>query len=128
MPPEREQNHITLEEIISNAKEIMIRHGKHVPTLIMEASNNLVVTQVPSMPVTHGERLEFMRFVGQVAAKSGRVNQLQPVFMVSEGWLSIASEDKPVGMRPSQDPERKEALIISGMQINEQKKHPKHLR
>ena len=124
MSPEQEQDHITLEEIISNAKEIMLRSGKHAPTLIMEASHNLVVTEVPSMPVTHEERVEFMRFIGQVAAQSGRVNQLQQVLLVSEGWLSMVHEDK-LKMRPSEDPNRKEVLIISAIQIKERKKQMK---
>jgi hypothetical protein len=125
MLPEREQGHITLAEVISNAKEVMLRYGKHVPTLIMEASNNLVVTQVPSMPVTHGERMEFMRFVGQVAAKSGRVDQLQQVLLVTEGWMSLAKEDKLADLPPSQDPGRKEVLIISAIQMTERKKQLK---
>ena len=125
MSPERNQNPITLEEIISNAKEIMLRDGKHVPVLIIEAGKNLVVGQIPDMPATHGERVELMRFLGQAAAKSGRVDQLQQVFMVSEGWMSMASEDKPAEIRPSQDPNRKEVLIISAMQMKERKKHLK---
>jgi hypothetical protein len=85
MSPESNQNPITLEEIISNAKEIMLRDGNHVPVLIMEADNKLVAGQIPDMPPTHGERVELMHFLGQAAAKSGRVNQLQQVFMVTEG-------------------------------------------
>src|SRR5215510_12549676 len=100
MPTESEQPPNTLEEIISNAKEIMLRRGNHVPTLIMEVSKDLVVSEIPSMPVTHGERLEFMRFIGQRAAQNGRFDQLQQVFLVSEGWLSEAIADLP----PSQDP------------------------
>lgn len=125
MSPERGQDRISFEEIISNAKEIMIRDGKHVPILIMEASKNSVVGRIPDMPETHGERRELMRFLGQAAAKSGRVDQLQQVFMVSEGWMSMASEDQPVEIRPSQDPHRKEVLIIAAMQMKERKKHLK---
>ncbi|MBV5343245.1 hypothetical protein JZU68_06410 [bacterium] len=77
------------------------------------------------MPETHGERIELMRFLGQMAAKSGRVNQLKQVFMVSEGWMVMASKDKPAMIRPSHDPNRKEVLIIAGMQMRERKKHLK---
>src|SRR3972149_10346685 len=119
MSPERDQYRISFEKIISNAKGIMLRDGKHVPVLIMEASKNLVVGQIPDMPATHGERVELMRFLGQAAAKSGRVDQLQQVFMVQEGWMSVATEDKPADLRPSQDPNRKEVLIISAMQMKE---------
>ena len=125
MSPERPWNQITIEEIISNAKEIMLRDGNRVPVLIMETDHKLIASQIPSMPVTHGERREFMHFIGEVAAKSGRINQLQQVFMVHEGWMSTASEDKPAQMPPSQDPDRKEVLIISAIQLKEYKKHLK---
>lgn len=73
MSPERNQNPITLEEIISNAKEIMLRDGHHVPILIVEGGKSLVAGQIADMPPTHGERVDLMRFLGQAAAKSGRV-------------------------------------------------------
>jgi len=119
MSPERGGYRISLEEIISNAKEITLRNGNHVPVLVVEVSKNLVVGQIPEMPGTHGERSELMHFLGQAAAKSGRVGSLQQVFMVSEGWMSAASDEKPAGITPSQDPKRKEVLIVSGMQIKE---------
>ena len=37
--------------------------------------------------------------------------------MVSEGWMSVASIEKPAEIMPSQDPKRKEVLIVSGMQM-----------
>ena len=125
MSPERGSYEISFEEILSNAKEKMLLDGKVEPILIVESSQSLVIVPLQDMPETHGERIELMRFLGQVAAKSGRVNQLQQVFMVSEGWMSKASEDEPAKMRPSQDPNRKEVLIISGMQMRERKKHLK---
>ena len=125
MSPERGQEHITLEEIISNAREIMFRDGNHVPVLIMEADNKLMAGQIRDLPDTHGERVELMRFLGQAAAKSGRVNQLQQIFMVTEGWMSEPSEDKPTDMSPSQDPNRKEVLIIAAIQMKERKKQLK---
>jgi hypothetical protein len=125
MSPERPQKPITLEEIISNAKEIMMRDGKHVPVLIMEADNKVVAGQIPDMPPTHGERVELMRFLGQAAAKSGKVNNLQQVFMVTEGWMSEPSVDGDELLPPSEDPKRKEVLIVSAIQMKERKKHLK---
>jgi len=122
MSPERSQYQISLEEIVSNAKEILLRDGQHIPTLIVEGSKSLVSGQIPDLPATHGERVELMRFLGQAAAKSGRVNQLQQIFMVTEGWMSEPIEDKPTDLPPSQDPNRKEVLIISAVQMKERKK------
>src|SRR5688572_10646540 len=125
MSPEQEHDHITLEEIISNAKEIMLRDGNHVPVLIVESGKSLVAGQIPDLPATHGERLQLMGFLGQAAAKSGRVDQLQQVFMVSEGWMSTPSRDESAQLRPSQDPNRKEVLIISAVQVRDRKNHLK---
>ena len=128
MTPEREQrepDHISFEEVISNATEIMLQDGQHVPVVIMDTNTNIFVGQIPNMPATHKERVELMSFLGEAAGKSGRVDQLQQVFMVSEGWLSIATENKQAELRPSQDPERKEVLIVSNIQIQEHKKRLK---
>src|SRR5687768_2208287 len=125
MSPERPHNPITIKEIVSNAKEIMMRDGKHVPVLIIEADNKVMAGQIPDMPPTHGERVELMRFLGQAAAKSGRVHHLQQVFMVTEGWMSEPREEDGKFMRPSEDPNRKEVLIISALQLRERKKHLK---
>jgi hypothetical protein len=76
-----------------------------------------VAGQIPNMPPTHGERVELMRFLGQAAAKSGRINQLQQVFMVTEGWMSEPREEKGELIRPSEDPNRKEVLIVSAIQM-----------
>ncbi len=99
-----------------------MQDGQHVPVLIVEGSKSLVVSQIQAMPDTHGERLELMRFFGQAAAKSGKVGKLEQVFLISEGWMSVASKDKPLEMRPSQDPARKEVLIISGLELKGLKK------
>ena len=125
MSPERKQNPITLEEIISNAKDIMFRDGNHAPMLIIEGGKNLVAGPIPDLPETHKERLELMRSLGQTTAKSGSVDHLQQVFMVTEGWMSVASEDQPAERRPSQDPNKKEVLIISAIQMKEHKKQMK---
>lgn len=122
MSPERGQYKTSFEDITEKAKEITLQDGEHVPVLIVEGSKSLIVSQIQAMPDTHGERLELMRFIGQLAAKSGKVGKLEQVFFISEGWMSTASKDQPHDTRPSKDPARKEVLIISGLQLNGLKK------
>jgi hypothetical protein len=117
MSPERKEYRIRFEEVTQKAREIVRQDGSHVPVLIVEGSKNLIVGQLRDMPDTHGERLELMRFLGQLAAKSGKVGELQQVFFISEGWISMASEDKPPQNPPSGDPNRKEVLIVSGLEV-----------
>jgi hypothetical protein len=127
MSPERESAHITFEEVIANAKEVLFRDGNHVPVLIVDANKSLLAGQIPDLPPSHGERVALMRLLGQAAALSGSVDQLNQVFMVSEGWMSEPSEGQPTDLRPSQDPHRKEVLIISAIEIKERKKNLKIL-
>jgi hypothetical protein len=124
MSPERrgDKYRISFEEVTSNAKEIMRKDGHHVPILIVEGSKNFIVSQIQDIPETHGERVELMRFFGMAAAKSGRIGRLEQVFFISEGWMSVASEGKLPENRPSHDPNRKEVLIVSGLELKELKK------
>jgi hypothetical protein len=124
MTPERREDkyRINFEDVASKAKEVALHDGKHVPILIVEGSKSLIVSQIQDMPETHGERVELMRFFGQAAAKSGRVGRLEQVFFISEGWMSVANEGKLPENRPSQDPNRKEVLIISGLELKGLKK------
>ena len=75
MSPERKQAHFTLEEIISKAKEIMLREGQHIPTLIVEGSKILAAGQIPDMPPTHSERMDLMHFlVRRLHTAEGSIN------------------------------------------------------
>lgn len=125
MSPERGRGQIDFEEIVSIAKELMLRDGHHVPILIVEDNRKLIAGQIQDMPATHGERVELMRFLGQAAAKSGRVERLNQVYMVSEGWMSKANEGNLPQVRPSQDPNRTEVLIISCMDVKHRRKEIK---
>ena len=122
MTPEREHNQISFDEIASNAKEHLLESGEHLPALILEASNDIFVGEIPDVPGTHGDRMELMRLLGESAANGGKVGQLSQVFMISEGWMSMGAKDKPAVMSPSEDPNRKEVLIVSSINILEDMK------
>ncbi len=85
--PEQKQYHTSLDEVVSNAKESLVRDGKHQPTLIVEGCLGLVVGKLPGMPESHSDKLIYMRFLGQQAAESGRLGSLHQIFFVSEASL-----------------------------------------
>jgi hypothetical protein len=116
-PLERDQPLMSFDEFIPLAAELLLRTGTVTPTVIVETQRALSVGHIPDMPDTYQERVELMRFLGEETAKSGRVEQIDQVFMVTEGWMSEHEEG-----RPSDDPDRKEVLIISAIQVKEQKK------
>jgi hypothetical protein len=110
---------ISFEQVVATAKEVTLRDGGHVPLVVLEGSRKLVVSQIQDMPESHGERMELMRLIGREVANSGQLGPLLQAFMVSEGWMSSGSKDDESWLRPSQDPDRKEVLIVSGLQIKE---------
>ncbi|HCR70138.1 MAG TPA: hypothetical protein DIW23_01740 [Anaerolineae bacterium] len=122
MSPERQKPNISFEEVVSQAKETILRMGNHVPALIVEGDKKLVYGEILDLPPTHGERMNLLRFLGQTSAKSAVIGKLNKAYMVTEGWMSTVGEDKPSNLRPSQDPEKKEVLIISGIEIQDNKK------
>ncbi len=107
---------------MKKAKELALTDGENVPILIVTGSRNLLLAPLSFIPDTHDQRLDLMQSIGQIVGKSGKIGQLRQVFLISEGWMSIASDEKRANMRPSQDPDRKEVLIISGLQIEGLKK------
>jgi hypothetical protein len=123
--PERNQYRISFEDLAAHAKEITIQDGHHVAVLIVEGSRRLAVSHIQEMPETHGERLQLMQLFGQAAAESGKFGRLEQIFFVSEGWMSVSVKEKPPSARPSQDPDRREVLIISGLELKGRSKQLK---
>src|SRR5258706_1581238 len=127
MLPERKGNtySISFEEVTLVAKEMTLKNGGHEALFIMDGSKHIIAGGVGTLPATHDSRIRLMQSAGRYAARSGEVGRLRQVFMISEGWMSRSKEGKPLKMRPIHDPDRKEVLIVSGLQIQEQLKYLK---
>jgi hypothetical protein len=128
MSPERRKNEydsISFEDVARLAKETTLRDGVHVPLLVMNGTRQMVYGAMPELPDTHHARMQFMYGAGHFAGESGGVGQLKQVFFISEAWMSVPNDGNPPKMRPSEDPNRKEVLIIQGFQIQEGTKHLK---
>jgi hypothetical protein len=110
----------TLEEIVRIAKEVALQHGGHVPTLIAEGNKRAFGGQIANLPETHEDRVRWMHSAGYALAQSEEVGDLRQVFFISEGWMIVGEEDGPPASRPSQDPRRKEVLVISNRSTREQ--------
>jgi hypothetical protein len=54
---------------------------------------------------------------GYALVQIGEVGHLTQVFFICEGWMSTTTKGKSVEMPPSQDPKRKEVLLISQKEI-----------
>jgi hypothetical protein len=121
--PEQGQDFVSFEEVMFAAKETILKNGNHIPTLILTSSGEILIGQIPDMPDTHAKRMALMYFLGELATNQGQVDQLEQVFLVSEGWMSMTAKEKQEDLPPSLDPDIKEVLIISSLTVRTNQKH-----
>lgn len=103
----------SLETIAQTARENLLAHGSHIPTLIAEGETKTVMIPIDIVAPTHEERAQQMFVLGMALVMSGEVGVLHQVFFISEAWLSVRPTGKPLKQRPSEDPQRKEVLIVA---------------
>ncbi len=116
MSAERNEYGDRFEDVVHRAQEILRRDGHHVPILIVEGSRGRIISPVPEMPRGHAERVKVMEGLGRAAAGTGGVGELRQVFMIAEGWMSAPEPGRSLQYPPSDDPNRKEVLLISGLE------------
>lgn len=111
-PPE-----LTLESVSQVARAVTLQHGHHVPTLITVGSKETLVAQLPDFEDTHEGRVQQMTAIGVAVAQDADIGLLERVFFISEAWMSLAKDGKLPEILPSQDPARKEVLVVSSLDI-----------
>jgi hypothetical protein len=109
---------MTMNRIAAIAKEVMLRDGYHAPTLIVEGTKEGGILSLKHFPDDPEEKHLAMRATGYNVGKKAELGELVRVFLVSEAWVSIPIEGKLPSVRPSKDPARREALIISSLAVD----------
>ena len=107
---------ITFEQVTRLAQETLLRDGHHAPTLIIDGSIRPVIVQIDGLAPTFEGRAQQMFVAGQALARDGGAGRLRSVYFVTEAWLSHAQDGKLPDVPPSQDPQRKEVLIVDGLE------------
>ena len=108
---------LTLEIVAQQAQETTLEDGGHAPTLIIEGSNRSVVLQFKKIADTHEGRAAQMTSAGFTMAQESVTGIPKQVFLISEGWLSSAKDGQLPDTSPSQDPNRIEVLIVTGVDL-----------
>lgn len=103
------------EEIIDAARGAMFRFGAHPPTVFVHGTRQKAWFTL-TMPDTYPERLAKMKHAGMAVAQWGKIGELTQVIYVSEGW---ASPPRAPFVRPSEDPDRTEVLLINALDVAE---------
>ncbi len=111
---------LSFERVTQLAREILLQQGSHLPTLIVEGYNQMVVTHLSPLEDTHEGRAQQMFSAGYVLAEASVIGALKQVFFVCEAWMSFAIDGKIPTSLPSEDPSRKEVLMISNLKVQEQ--------
>ncbi|GIK65287.1 MAG: hypothetical protein BroJett018_30810 [Chloroflexota bacterium] len=111
---------LSFEQVAQLAREILLQQGSHLPTLIVEGHNQMVVSHLTPLEDTHEGRAQQMFSAGYVLAEANVIGVLKQVFFVCEAWMSFATEGKMPTLPPSEDPSRKEVLMISNLKVQEQ--------
>jgi hypothetical protein len=104
---------LTIEKVAEIAKETVLRDGYHIPTVLVSGSQQDVAIQITEIADTSEERQRQMYYAGLTLAQEHVVGVPQQIFLISEGWASVGTEDNPPMTPPSQDPNRKEVLLIA---------------
>lgn len=120
MNDENKTHHQSIDIIAELARTEALKHGGHVPTLIVTGTERGMVGQL-DMPDTHEARAQMLFDAGFNLAQDGSIGIPIQVFLITEGWLSLP-ENGELKVRPSEDPNRLEVLLIAGLYLL----HAKH--
>ena len=111
---------LSFEHVTRLAREVLLRDGYHLPTVIVDGSQQPVIVQIPEMAPTHEERAAQMYVAGAILGRDRQAGRLRQAFFVTEGWMSVAREGSLPAVPPSQDPQRKEMLVVTGYESSTQ--------
>src|SRR5258706_13440624 len=107
----------TIEQVASIAKDNTLRDGYHVPMVLADGSINQAAIQIAEPGKTSEERQYQMFQAGFLLSQENSIGLLQQVFFVSEGWMSAGTTEQAPITPPSQDPNRKEILLVASLNV-----------
>lgn len=112
---------LSFEEVVRAACEVTLRDGYHVPTFVVDSTDQVVFVQLESLAPTPEDRQRQMCLLGgDVAATSG-AGSLRKVFFVAQSLIfRPENRDWPEGA-PTQSPHHLEVLVVSGFDAAMQK-------
>jgi len=104
-----------VKKIVELARKIMLRDGYHGPIVFVEGTEGKVAVQLESFGNTNSERVRDMLKVGIKTAIECHVGELELIVFVNEAWMGTSRD-----VLPSQDPKRKEMLMIHSLDARTQ--------
>ena len=108
---------LSIEAVSTLACEALIQEGEHSPLILAQGNGLPVGTMLSHMPSNFEQRIALMARLGAELKLSGDIRHLKQVFFIHEAWYSSVKDGKLPNVRPSQDPQRKEVLIVAQWQV-----------
>jgi hypothetical protein len=99
-------------ELVRQAKDYVLKHGSHPTVLVASGEQGRQYIYLPDFPNRSEEKILYLFGAGKQTAQFGSVGALSRVFLVMEAW-----QGKNSNIRPSQDPNRIEVLVISCLDL-----------
>jgi hypothetical protein len=112
---ERHEPYFAFSDVVELAKEVLVRDGQHIPTLMIQGSTAQMILQLSDLPSTPEEKHQVMFLCGVYVAQEFDLGSIKAIYFVSEGWLSRVPTDRAEDWRPSQSPQRRETLLIAAL-------------
>jgi hypothetical protein len=112
---------VSIETIAAFAETTTLENGGHVPTMIVFGETDYMMAPFLEMPDTHEARWQLMFWSGFALASSKQLGILKKVFFISEAWMSSGTEQQKPVLPPTEDPDRREVLIIAGIEMEGRK-------
>lgn len=113
-----------IKEVTQDAKDYILEHGEHHPTMYVEFEekelNLMVFADFPYE--TTFEKQKALFSVGAKLGQESPGKEIRQIIFVIEAWTSTWKKDgEPYPYeRPSEDPNRKEVLMVQVMEPNKQ--------
>lgn len=118
MSLENKTHYEAIDIVADLARTETLKHGGHVPTLIVTGTKRGMVGELADMPDTHEERAQMLFEAGFNIVQEMYLGIPVQLFFISEAWYS---QQKPVEAEhqivPSEDPNRLEVIIIAGLHL-----------
>jgi hypothetical protein len=105
---------MNISDILSMAKETVLHNGGHAPMLYVEGEQgDVTMAYFADLPGTTFEKQIMLFGLGREHGIAHPGNRVQKVYSISEAWVSTAMhKGKPKYNAPSEDPNKKEMLIV----------------
>ena len=107
-----------VQKIADFAKAIFLQDGYHAPIVIAKGTKSARVVLLEQFGSTADERAKDMFYAGAMLAQKGNIGELELIVFVSEGWMGTN-----ITILPSQDPKRREVLLINSLDTRTQEEH-----